>query len=791
MRCDRIRRLLVVLVAGLLFPLTDLFSQQQKPSPVRSVQLSSVYGAVTVKTPGAPEGVAAPVHTPIEEGAAVETSDGGRATVQLENGSTIQLDELTQANFTKLSMDSNGSKLNVITLDKGHLDFHFVPEQETNYTGKIADATVSPSGNAKFGAAFIDGKVQVRVLAGSVIVSARSGSLTLGKGKGMEYHPSADSEVARSHARVVRLSYLSGTVTLKRPGSAEDEPAMLNTPLQEGFEISTSGASYAEVEFENGSTARIGEHSKLLFHQLALGADGNKLNGLTFEQGYATFHFVPERNSPLQHEENGAISFEPDNKDIYHVKVADATVTADAKCEFRTDLDQGRYRVEVFTGSVKLSTTTKSIKLGEGKVLENSAAGTETAFNVTGAIVKDDWDRWTEARDKQALLTAKDEPVPPNGPRYGWGELGAYGEWVSLPGSRFGWSPYSRTGWSPYTYGRWEWYPGLGWTWISSDPWGWLTDHCGAWDFDASFGWYWMNPMFGCGLWEPSLVDWYGGPGWIGWRPRGPRPTRPQPPGGGPPTRPPRPGPRLHSTELAKGIIAVPTAAVQNRQMITPQLVNRVEPAGGSMIERPPFEPNPRPTSAANPSTLSAGFRSTGNGTAAATPASAAVVGPEGSFASHHSSAPPTILMGGDPSRESVLLANHGFHSGREPLRAAQGNTLGGRYALHGSAGEFRDNASGGRGRNDRANGMIGPSGGPSVSHGAGGSVAIVGHSQGGGNSHSGGYSGGGSSGGGHSSGGGAASGGGGGGFSGGGGGTSAGGGGGGASASGGGGGHH
>jgi hypothetical protein len=72
----------------------------------------------------------------------------------------------------------------------------------------------------------------------------------------MEYEPSADEAVAKSHARVVRLSYVSGTVMVKRRGSAEEEPAMVNVPIQEGFELSTSGASYAEVEFENGSTAR-------------------------------------------------------------------------------------------------------------------------------------------------------------------------------------------------------------------------------------------------------------------------------------------------------------------------------------------------------------------------------------------------------------------------------------------------------------------------------------------------------------------------------------------------------
>ena len=75
-----------------------------------------------------------------------------------------------------------------------------------------------------------------------------------------------------SHVRVVRLSYVSGTVAVKRPGATEWAKALVNTPVQEGFEISTSADSFAEVEFENDSTARLGELSHLAFNQLALDA---------------------------------------------------------------------------------------------------------------------------------------------------------------------------------------------------------------------------------------------------------------------------------------------------------------------------------------------------------------------------------------------------------------------------------------------------------------------------------------------------------------------------------------
>jgi hypothetical protein len=751
LRYDHLRRVLVVVVAGLLFLPAALFSQQQNPSPVRSVRLSFVSGRVTVKRPGAAEGVPAQVNTPIEQGFEVATSGGGFANVQLENGSTIRLSERAKANFTQLSADADGNKLNVVTLEQGNAGFYFIPERQDVSKVKIADATLTPNGKAEFQTAFIAGKMQARVLAGSIIVSAHSGSLTLGKGKFMEYRPSADEAVAKSHARVVRLSYVRGTVMVKRPGSAEEEPAMVNVPIQEGFELSTSEGSYAEVEFENGSTARLGELSKLLFHQLALDADGNKLNGMTFEQGYATFHFLPEHNVPPSAKRDGTIHFQPAYSDVYRVKIADATVTADGKCEFRTDLDQDRFRVEVFHGSVDVATPTLSSKLGEGKILEHNSGGTELAFNTRKGIVTDAWDHWTEARDKQVQLTEKDESVHPIGPRYGWSELNTYGEWITLPGGRFGWSPYARAGWSPYTNGQWGLYPGLGWTWISGEPWGWLPYHCGLWDFDASFGWYWMNPMFGCGLWGASLVNWYAGPGWIGWAPKGggghPRPV---PPGGGHPV----PVPLLQ--HFSWGIVTVPTSVVQNRQLITPQTVSHMPTTAGSMIEHPPFEPGPRPTSAASSPALSAETTSKSN----TTPAAAPIGGPGPGFASHHGSAPSTILMGGDAAKESALLAEHHLHSGREPLRAVAGTTLGGRYPVRGSTGEFRGNAFGGGEKKGGASGKNGPLVGPSVSHTTGGSGAIImAHGQGGGGSRGGGYSGGGgvgsSSGGGRSGGGG------------------------------------
>src|ERR1700687_1401146 len=81
-------------------------------------------------------------------------------------------------------------------------------------------------------------------------------------------------------ARVVRLSFVEGAVTLQRPDVPEWASAAVNTPIQEGFKLSPDEKSFAEVEFENGSTARLGQLTRVDFAQLGLTSTGGKVNGL-------------------------------------------------------------------------------------------------------------------------------------------------------------------------------------------------------------------------------------------------------------------------------------------------------------------------------------------------------------------------------------------------------------------------------------------------------------------------------------------------------------------------------
>ena len=445
-----------------------------------------------------------------------------------------------------------------------------------------------------------------------------------------------------SHVRVVRLSYVSGTVGVKRPGATDWSKALVNTPVQEGFEITTAANSFAEVEFENGSTARLGELSHLVFDQLALDAQGDKLNRMTFEQGYATFHFLPEKH------------------DSYSVKVADATLTPSGKSAFRTDFDKGHVRVEVFNGSVEVVARSGSEKLGKDKTLEYDTGTTQVAFDTHRGTERDSWDNWTEARDSQASLALSDQAVAAHGPVYGWSDLDTYGEWAMFPGFGYGWSPFAPMGWSPYSIGIWGWYPGMGYTWISTEPWGWLPYHYGMWNFSPDFGWFWIPGNFG--FWSPALVAWYTGPGWVGWSPLGLNP---------------HPG-------LLRPVTTLPGTAIQSGQIITPQSVGHVGFSEATLTEHLPFQP---------------GDAAALIGTPLATDAATLFGARPGGI---HSLAPSSLLMGGEGDKESALLGGRPL---REPLRVRLGTTLGGRYAVGGAVGEFRGDAFEGLGTRDGMNG--------------------------------------------------------------------------------------
>ena len=116
------------------------------------------------------------------------------------------------------------------------------------------------------------------------------------------------------------------------PGS-DDWPATVNTPIQWGFMLDTGKGGFAEVQFENGSTIRLGEMSRLVFTRLGFTHDGGQDNCVSLGSGYATWNITPDR-----HDE--------------YMLSGGVPVWPRGKAEFRTDVSSGRVCLEVADGRV-------------------------------------------------------------------------------------------------------------------------------------------------------------------------------------------------------------------------------------------------------------------------------------------------------------------------------------------------------------------------------------------------------------------------------------------------------
>ncbi|MEE8257002.1 MAG: FecR family protein, partial [Acidobacteriota bacterium] len=191
-----------------------------------------------------------------------------------------------------------------------------------------------------------------------------------------------------SHVRIVRLSFIQGTVTLQ-PTGAGDRAARLYDPVQEGFLLRTHADSFAEVEFENGSTARLGEDSELFFEQLALASQtGGKLNRLSLRRGYATFNVDLAR------------------EDIFEVEAQGTEIELEESAEFRVDLDIPQTHIKVFDGRLFVEGPTGTVEVEADQTLTLNPDG-EELIELRSGITEDAWDQWNRERDNLRVLQAR------------------------------------------------------------------------------------------------------------------------------------------------------------------------------------------------------------------------------------------------------------------------------------------------------------------------------------------------------------------------------------------------
>ncbi len=282
---------------------------------------------------------------------------------------------------------------------------------------------------------------------------------------------------AESHVRIIRLSYIDGSVEMDRATGQGLEKAILNTPVTEGVRLATGNDGLAEVEFENNSTLRLGENSEVQFTKLLIDDNGAKVNQIALVKGTAYFDTKASK------------------EDIYRATVGDSVFLVRHDTQLRLSNDDGNPKLSVLKGEVELQTPQREVKVGKKETLTvdpNSASGYEIAKGVDA----DPLDRWNDERSAyQTAYSYNNSGVSSGLNGYGYSDLNYYGGWSNIAGVGYGWQPYGVSGWmgwNPYLAGAWAFYPGLGYTWASAYPWGWLPYHYGGWSYVGGAGWFWF-----------------------------------------------------------------------------------------------------------------------------------------------------------------------------------------------------------------------------------------------------------------------------------------------------------
>jgi hypothetical protein len=345
--------------------------------------------------------------------------------------------------------------------------------------------------------------------------------------------PAALADDAAQAVSAARLSSVDGQVQISQGKQVIADQAVANAPLFEGARVATGDDGRAEIQFEDGSVARLSPNSSLTLTVLrGQGGVGDTEIVLNTGLGYFELHGAGSAGQPGQPGQSGI-----------RIRFGDSVVTAGGFTVLRINLDNPPGELAVFSGNAHMERgSALAVDLHGGESVALNGAD-PSHYDLSESIEPDSWDTWNSDRDQVLAAEGSSRTAATQGfadsANPAWNDLDANGNWYNVPGQGNIWSPYdaSDAGFDPYGNGYWMWTPQFGDVWVSGYSWGYLPFQCGNWNFYDNFGWGWAPGMGGC-------APWWGGGYYglnIGLIPGGYRPPhRPINPG-----RPGRPHPLL------------------------------------------------------------------------------------------------------------------------------------------------------------------------------------------------------------------------------------------------------
>lgn len=364
--------------------------------------------------------------------------------------------------------------------------------------------------------------------ASAIAQDTSNAGTTSSPGTGAPNAPAAPRRSARKPFRAARLTYLEGEVRVEQASSPANSAAVVNMPLVEGTVISSGADGQAEIEFEDGSLARLTPNSGLSLLNLSVDSSGSYQTRIALLGGLAYFEL------------------RAGTRYIYTVDVGGDVISPVENATIRINFDEPPAVVAVLDGTAHLvSAGGSNTDATAGQTVQTNADADSqgSTLMVKQMIAPETWDRWNEDRDAIAANESDSQTDArtnfAGSQGYGWSDLDANGSWYDVPGHGKVWQPDiaatqdgsagtsadqaqgqtpdqsadqfgdqptdpsgdlasgDANGFDPYGFGSWAYTP-VGYAWASGYGWGWLPYRCGLWSFYSGFGWGW-SPNSYCG----------------------------------------------------------------------------------------------------------------------------------------------------------------------------------------------------------------------------------------------------------------------------------------------------
>ena len=205
---------------------------------------------------------------------------------------------------------------------------------------------------------------------------------------------------------VARISLINGDVSVRRGDSGEWVAGVINAPLLTDDRVATGPNSRAEIQFDANNVFRLGANAELRLTQLEYGRYQMEL-----AHGVMTYRMLRTSDGNIEID-TPSLSVRPSRQGSFRISVNDA----------------GETEVTARNGDVEVFTPHGSQWVRNGQTLMARGAAGDAEFQVVAAGGLDDWDRWSDSRDRMITQSVSARYVGPG--VYGAEDLDAAGTWT-------------------------------------------------------------------------------------------------------------------------------------------------------------------------------------------------------------------------------------------------------------------------------------------------------------------------------------------------------------------------